>query len=358
MSKLFLGIETSCDETAAAIVRFNAPGNGEILSDIVFSQIKEHAAFGGVVPEIAARAHLDIIDKTVKAAIKDANITRDKIDAIAATTGPGLAGGLLVGAMFGKAMAIGAKKPFHPVNHLEGHALTTRLTHEMTAPHLLLLVSGGHTQMLIVHGVGDYERLGTTIDDAAGEAFDKTAKLLGLGYPGGPQVERHAQMGNPDAIDLPRPMVGRTELHFSFSGLKTAIRQAAQQHQPVTNEFINDICASFQTAMGDVFVDRLQRGLAVFKAHYPHLDPSLVISGGVAANKYLASRLEELCNNHNASLILPPMRLCTDNAVMIAWAAAERDYLNLEYTDLKSAIKPRWPLDRHAARARGAGIKA
>ncbi len=358
MSKIILGIETSCDETAAAIIRFDAPGSGEILSNIVFSQIEEHAVFGGVVPEIASRLHLDIIEQTVQAAFSDADLSPKDIDAVAATTGPGLAGGLLVGAIFGRAFALSIKRPFHEVNHLEGHALTTRLTHGMIDPHLLLLVSGGHTQMLMVHDVGDYERLGTTIDDAAGEAFDKTAKLLGLGYPGGPKVEQYAQLGDREKIKLPRPMVGRQELHFSFSGLKTAVRQAAQKLQPINESHIQDICASFQSAMGDIFKDRLQRGIDQFTAHYPEHKPALVVSGGVAANQYLASIFKILCEENEADLVLPPINLCTDNAVMIAWAAAERDHLNLSHPPSQSAIRPRWPLDKEAEKARGAGVKA
>lgn len=350
-----LGIETSCDETAAAIVERDDNGKGHILSNVVLSQIAEHEPYGGVVPEIAARAHVEALDRLVERALKDANVKLDDVDAIAATAGPGLIGGLIVGLMTAKAMAMAANKPFYAVNHLEGHALTARLTDDLPFPYLLLLVSGGHTQMVLVRGLGNYERLGTTIDDALGEAFDKTAKLLGLPYPGGPAVERMALTGDPKRFPLPRPLKGEARLDFSFSGLKTAVRQTATELAPLSDQDVSDICASFQDAVADTLSDRVKRSLERFKQEFPDCaTPSLIVAGGVAANKTLRASLEKLCAKHGFSFIAPPLNLCTDNAAMIAWAGAERaatkgsDSLNL-------APRSRWPLDEKSAPMFGTG---
>ncbi len=351
-----LGIETSCDETAAAIVTRHPDGRGEILSDVVLSQLDEHSAYGGVVPEIAARAHVEALDTLVEEALARAGLRLGDVDAIAATSGPGLIGGLLVGLMTAKAIARASGKPLYAVNHLEGHALTARLTDGLAFPYLMLLVSGGHTQLILVRGVGDYERWGTTIDDALGEAFDKTAKLLGLPYPGGPAVERAALSGDAGRFSLPRPLVGEARLDFSFSGLKTAVRQAATAIAPLTDADIADICASFQKAVSRTLKDRIGRGLARFRDIYPANErPSLVVAGGVAANKVLRQTLQELCAAHGFDFIAPPMQLCTDNAAMIAWAGLERMALGLPADALSVAPRSRWPLDAGAQALIGSG---
>ncbi|SCM78057.1 tRNA N6-adenosine threonylcarbamoyltransferase [uncultured Pleomorphomonas sp.] len=350
-----LGLESSCDETAAAVVRRRADGSGEILSNVVFSQIEEHAAFGGVVPEIAARAHVEVMDGLVAAALAEAGLALADVDAVAATAGPGLIGGVLVGLTTAKALAYAAKRPLVAVNHLEGHALTARLTHGVAFPYLLLLVSGGHSQILRVDGVGQYKRIGTTIDDALGEAFDKTAKLLQLGYPGGPAVEKMAAEGDAGRVALPRPLIGRDEPNFSFSGLKTAVRHAAEALAPLSRQDVADICASFQAAVSDVVADRV--GLAVSRFAGMCADgrpPVLVVAGGVAANKAIRSRLEALMTDLNGRLVVPPGNLCTDNGAMIAWAGAER--LALGHSDgFDVAARPRWPLDDIAAPLVGHG---
>ncbi|MCV9966087.1 tRNA (adenosine(37)-N6)-threonylcarbamoyltransferase complex transferase subunit TsaD [Pararhizobium sp. BT-229] len=352
-----LGIETSCDETAASVVLRDADGHGEILGDVVLSQLEEHSVYGGVVPEIAARAHVEALDTLVEEALLRAGVTLADIDAIAATSGPGLIGGLLVGLMTGKAMARASGKPLYAVNHLEGHALTARLTDGLAFPYLMLLVSGGHTQLILVKDVGVYERWGTTIDDALGEAFDKTAKLLGLPYPGGPAVERAAKSGNPDRFSFPRPLVGEARLDFSFSGLKTAVRQAAQSIEPVTEKDIADICASFQKAISRTLKDRIGRGLARFKEQFGGTvdSPALVVAGGVAANQTLRATLQELCDKNGFRFIAPPLQLCTDNAAMIAWAGAERMAAGLPADDLDVAPRSRWPLDADAKALIGFG---
>lgn len=342
-ASLVLGIETSCDETAAAVVRRNADGTGTILSNIVYSQIEEHAEFGGVVPEIAARAHVNVLDQLLQQALDESGHQLAEIDAIAATAGPGLIGGVLVGLMTAKAVAAAAEKPLIAVNHLEGHALTARLTDNVTFPYLLLLVSGGHSQIVLVRGVGNYELWGTTIDDALGEAFDKTAKLLSLPYPGGPQVERHALEGDPKRFDLPRPILNRPGLDFSFSGLKTAVRLAAESIEPVTQTDINDICASFQQAICDILAQRTRRAIERFFEVCPNQPCQLVVAGGVAANKAIAATLTKVCDEQSAKLIVPPPALCTDNGVMIAWAGAERLALGLT-DDSHFLPKARWPL--------------
>jgi N6-L-threonylcarbamoyladenine synthase len=335
-----LGIETSCDETAAAIVA----ADGTILSNIVFSQLNEHSPYGGVVPEIAARAHLDHIEAVVRAALDESGIGWDGIDAIAATTGPGLIGGVIVGATVAKSLAMVRGKPFIAVNHLEGHALTCRLTDEVPFPYLLLLVSGGHSQILIVEGVGQYRRLGSTIDDAVGEAFDKTAKMLGLGFPGGPAVEAAAKSGDPTRFDLPRPLMGRPGADFSFSGLKTAVRNTVERlPDPITAQDLADVAASFQAAVADVLADRLKNAIAEFRAAHPTGD-TLVIAGGVAANQAIRDRLATLTASVGMRTVAPPLKLCTDNGAMIAWAGLERFRLGGS-DSLDAVCRPRWPLD-------------
>jgi N6-L-threonylcarbamoyladenine synthase len=335
-----LGIETSCDETAVAVVEASAGGGpvGRILANVVYSQLTEHRRFGGVVPEIAARAHLERIDGLVQEALGEAGLGLADLDGIAATGGPGLIGGVLVGVMTAKALAFAHDKPFLAVNHLEGHALSVRLTEDVAFPYLLLLVSGGHCQLLTVQGPGDFTRLGTTIDDAVGECFDKTAKLLGLGFPGGPAVERAALGGDPKRFALPRPMWRKPGCDFSFSGLKTAVRQTVEKMDLGDSRAVTDLCASFQRTVGDVLADRCANALAVAPLS------TLVVAGGVAANVYLRGRLEALAASRGARLVAPPVRLCTDNGAMIAWAGLER--LRLGMTDaLDFRPRPRWPLD-------------
>ncbi|WP_136658108.1 tRNA (adenosine(37)-N6)-threonylcarbamoyltransferase complex transferase subunit TsaD [Nitratireductor sp. XY-223] len=352
-----LGIETSCDETAAAVVRRHGDGSGEILSDIVFSQLDEHAAYGGVVPEIAARAHVERLDGLVEKALGDAGVELGDLDAIAATAGPGLIGGLIVGLMTAKALAAAGAKPLYAINHLEGHALTARLTDGLEFPYLLLLVSGGHTQMILVRGVGDYQRWGTTIDDALGEAFDKTAKLLGLPYPGGPEVERAAARGDATRFDLPTPLRGEKRLDFSFSGLKTAVRQAAQEIAPLSDKDIADICASFQGAITATLRERVGRSLDRFAGIYggERADPPLVVAGGVAANSAIRACLKDLCGERGFRFVAPPLQLCTDNGAMIAWAGAERMARGIGGDRLDVAPRSRWPLDENAVARVGHG---
>ena len=350
-----LGIETSCDETAAAVICASGLGDVEVLSDVVLSQLEEHAPFGGVVPEIAARAHVAHLDGLVKRALDEANLKFSAINAVAATAGPGLIGGVLAGLTMAKSIAMSLDIPLLAINHLEGHALTPRLTDGAAFPYLLLLVSGGHTQLVSVEGLGKYRRLGTTIDDALGEAFDKTAKLLGLDYPGGPQVERAAASGDPAKFAFPRPLKGKDNCDFSFSGLKTAVRRAAMEIAPVSNADIADICASFQAAVFDTLTDRLARAMKLFSELNPDIDaPVLVVSGGVAANKALSNNLAELCGKTGFRLITPPARLCTDNAVMIAWAGYE--HFSTGRTDgLDAPARSRWPLDATAEAMVGSG---
>lgn len=353
---IVLGIETSCDETAAAIVRDDG-GRALILANLVLSQLDEHRPYGGVVPEIAARSHLEHIDGLVARALAEAGIGFGDLDGVAATGGPGLIGGVMVGVMTAKAIALVHGTPFVAVNHLEGHALTARLTHALDFPYLLLLVSGGHCQLLAVEGVGRYRRLGTTIDDAAGEAFDKVAKLLELGYPGGPAVERAAQAGDPARFDLPRPMKGRPGCDFSFSGLKTAVRQRLDALQgPPTEQDKADLAAAFQEAVADAVADRCRRAMRFFRDRYDGAT-DFVVAGGVAANTRLRERLGALAASEGMTLVAPPLGLCTDNAAMIAWAGLERLRLGLG-DDLDFAPRPRWPLDPDAPRRRGAGVKA
>ena len=342
---LILGLESSCDETAAALVT----SDRVVLAHRLATQEAHHRPFGGVVPEIAARAHVEVMTPLVEQALADAQVRLADVDAIAATAGPGLIGGVMVGLVTGKALAHAAGKPLIAVNHLEGHALSPRLANpDLHFPYLLLLVSGGHCQLLFVEGVGRYKRLATTIDDAAGEAFDKTAKLLGLGFPGGPAVEAAAKAGNAKAVPLPRPLLGAKEPHFSFAGLKSAVLRArdAGVHKP------EDIAASFQQAVVDCLIDRTQRAVDVADGA-----TALVVAGGVAANQTIRQALEALAARNGLPFFAPPLWLCTDNAAMIAWAGAERFAAGL--TDpLDIAARPRWPLDPDAEKARGAGVKA
>jgi N6-L-threonylcarbamoyladenine synthase len=338
-----LGIETTCDETAAAVVRRTADGAGRILSNVVLSQVSEHAEFGGVVPEIAARAHVEVLDHVIAKAMHEAKVSFRNLDGIAAAAGPGLIGGVIVGLTTAKAIAFAHDKPLIAVNHLEAHALTARLTDGTPFPYCLFLASGGHTQVLGVRGVGDYLRLGGTLDDAIGEAFDKTAKLLGLGYPGGPLVEQEAARGDAERFALPRPMVGRRDADFSLSGLKTALRLEAEKIAPLTDQDVADLCASFQQAVVDVVRDRLRGGLAMFRARVG-TPTALVCAGGVAANQAIRKVLHRVAFEVGTELVAPPPALCTDNGAMIAWAGAER--LALRLTDpLDFAPRARWPLE-------------
>jgi len=339
-----LGIETSCDETAAGIVARDASGTGRILSNVVYSQLTEHAPYGGVVPELAARAHVSHLDHIVARAAAEAGLRLSDVDGIAATAGPGLIGGVLVGLTTAKALAAALGKSLIAVNHLEAHALTARLTDGLQFPYLLLLVSGGHSQFVLVRGVGEYERWGTTIDDALGEAFDKVAKLLGLGVPGGPEVEKLASAGDPRRFDFPRPLLNQDRLDFSFSGLKTAVRLAAEAIAPLTDQDAADICASFQRAVTEIVSTRARAALARFAAQMPDTRPVLVVAGGVAANQAIGGGLRAVAAEAGAQLVVPPIPLCTDNGVMVAWAGAER--LALGDTDgFDIAAKARWPLD-------------
>lgn len=340
---IILGLESSCDETAAALVT----GDRRILAQRVAGQEEAHRPYGGVVPEIAARGHVELLSPLVEQVLGEAGIALGDVDAVAATAGPGLIGGVMVGLVTGKALALAAGKPLIAVNHLEGHALSARLTDPgLDFPYLLLLVSGGHCQLLRVDGVGNYRRLATTIDDAAGEAFDKTAKALGLGFPGGPAVERAAALGDPRAVPLPRPLVGSGEPHFSFAGLKSAVVRAAGNYSA------EDLSASFQQAVVDCLVDRVRIQL---DAH-PDLG-TLVVAGGVAANTAIRAALTGLAGEYGLRFVAPPGWLCTDNAAMIAWAGAER--LAAGLTDpLDAPARARWPLDPDAEKVRGAGVRA
>ncbi len=350
-----LGIETSCDETAAAVVSRTEQGEGRILSNIVLSQVEDHAPYGGVVPEIAARAHINHLDRLIAQSLKEARLEFSDLDGIAATAGPGLLGGVLVGLTMGKAIALAHDKPLYAVNHLEAHALTPRLLGPRPFPYLLLLISGGHTQFQVVSGVGRYHRLGTTIDDALGEAFDKVAKLLGLEFPGGPKVEVLARQGDPRRFDFPRPLKGRKDCNFSFSGLKTAVRETVQAMGPLAEVDIADVCASFETAVAETLQDRLAMAFQFFRdANNGVAHPALVVAGGVAANLRLKAVIEATAEAHGFALSVPPPHLCTDNAAMVAWAGAERHALGLA-DDLGVAARARWPLDEVSLPIYGAG---
>ena len=356
---IMLGIESSCDETAAAIVG----SDKTIYANEIASQIAQHAQYGGVVPEVAARAHLEAIDLVIEKALQTAGFALSDIDAFAATAGPGLIGGVAVGTVTAKAIAAARQRPYFAINHLEGHALSARLADSVAFPYLLLLVSGGHTQLLAVAGPGQYHRYGTTMDDAAGEAFDKCAKIMGLGYPGGPAIEAAAQQGDATAIALPRPLKGADHCHFSFSGLKTALANKFKQLGGAEKAPVNDLAASLQAAIADCLADRSHHAMAQFRRDYVQASasapPVLVIAGGVAANKYIFAQLADTASKNGFRLSVPPAALCTDNAAMIAWAALERHQQNTADSDgFDFAPRPRWPLDAHASPPPGRGVRA
>jgi N6-L-threonylcarbamoyladenine synthase len=357
---IILGIESSCDDTAAAVVSDAVQGAARILGEGTASQLAEHGPYGGIVPELAARAHILHLHRTIERSLGEAGLALRDIDAVAATAGPGLIGGLLVGLTMGKTIALALKKPLIAVNHLEGHALTARLLYDTAFPYLLLLVSGGHCQLLSVEGVGRYVRIGTTIDDAAGEAFDKTAKLLGLGFPGGPEIERIASGGNAGRFPLPRPMLGRPGCDFSFSGLKTAVRQLvdALRQRPggLDGAAVADMAASFQAAAVASLTDRVANALSWFQERHPHAN-SLVAAGGVAANSALRASLARLAADRGFDLVAPPPRYCTDNAAMIGWAGLMRLRLGM-IDEFSFKARPRWPLDPNARPKAYAGAKA
>lgn len=355
----FLGIESSCDDTAAAVVRHDDGTEPAILSSVVEGQTALHAAFGGVVPEIAARAHAERLDGCVEQALLQAGIRLCDIDGIAVTSGPGLIGGVLSGVMLAKGLAAGCGKPLLGINHLAGHALTPRLTDGLSFPYLMLLVSGGHCQFLVVHGVDRFDRLGGTIDDAPGEAFDKTAKLLALPQPGGPAVEAEAAKGDPARFAFPRPLLDRPGCDLSFSGLKTALLRARDaliaEKGGITAQDRRDLCAGFQAAVADVLAEKTRRALALY-AQYGPAHPALAVAGGVAANAAIRAKLETVCATTGTRFIAPPLRLCTDNAAMIAWAGIERHRAGMgDVTDL--VARPRWPLDSSAPPLIGSGKK-
>jgi len=355
---LIMGIESSCDETAVAIVS----DQKEILSNIIFTQLEEHKPYGGVVPEIAARSHIDHLNGLVRQALTHAKVGLGDLSAIAVTSGPGLIGGVMVGLMTAKAIAYARNIPLISVNHLEGHALSIRLTEDVPFPYMLLLVSGGHCQLLVVKGVGQYERLGTTIDDAAGEAFDKTAKMLGLDYPGGPAIEKAALDGDSMRFKFPRPLKGKPGSNFSFSGLKTAVLRARdklcdEQDGTLKRQDVNDLAASFQAALTDAIMDRVKNSLKYYLEHYGSDKNIFVVAGGVAANSSIKEKLSGLCKEYDFELKAPPMKLCTDNGAMIAWVGVEK-YKDEQFSDLDIGAVARWPLDPNAPPAIGAGVKA
>ena len=351
---IILGIESSCDETAASIITENEQGMPTILSSIVSSQVDVHKEFGGVVPELAARSHIEKIDSITKKAIDDSGIKIEDIDAIASTAGPGLIVCLSVGLSFGKAMASSLNKPFIAVNHLEGHALSPKLNSELNYPYLLLLISGGHTQFLSVQGLGNYKRLGTTIDDAVGEAFDKTAKLLGIEFPGGPQIEVYAKKGDPKKYELPKPIFHRGGCNLSFSGLKTAVLKISKKIK--TNQERYDLAASFQRTIEEILYKKSKIAFKEFIELNESNTNKFVVAGGVAANKRIREVLTKLCEEESFEAIFPPINLCGDNAAMIAMVGLEKFRLN-QFSELDHPAKPRWPLDEEAKFLKGAGVK-
>ncbi len=350
----FLGIETSCDETAASIVREKDDGTGEILSNIVSSQIEEHKNFGGVVPEIAARAHVEKIEFIIKEAVKSSGQNLNNINGISATAGPGLIVCLTVGLNAGKAIAGSLKKPFVAVNHLEGHALSPKITNKITFPYLLLLISGGHTQYLEVNGINEYKQLGTTIDDALGEAFDKTAKLLGIEFPGGPKIEQWAKKGDENYFQLPKPILGRGGCNLSFAGLKTAVLRASKKLKNEKEKY--HLAASFQKTINQILYEKTKVAMDKFTENKNNKNRSFVIAGGVAANLKIRENLKKLAKEKNFIPVFPPTNLCGDNAAMIAWAGIERYKMNL-INDLKFPSKARWALDNSAPFLKGPGLK-
>ncbi len=350
---IILGIETSCDETAASIIQENDEGNVKILSNIVSSQFDVHKEFGGVVPELAARSHVEKIDLITKKAINESDINIKNIDAVAATAGPGLIVCLSVGLNFGKAIAASLKKPFIAVNHLEGHALSPKLNSKLDYPYLLLLISGGHSQFLSVENLGKYKRLGTTIDDAVGEAFDKTAKLIGIEFPGGPKIESYAKQGDPNKFDLPKPIINRGGCNLSFAGLKTAVLKISKQIKTKKEKF--DLAASFQKTIEEILYKKSKIAFKEFKKINKNGN-KFVVAGGVAANKKIRKVLENLCKEENFKSIFPPTNLCGDNAAMIAMVGLEK-FKKKKFNSLDYPIKPRWQLDEQAVFLKGAGVK-
>jgi len=351
---IILGIESSCDETAASIVTENEQGIPTILSSIVSSQVDVHKEFGGVVPELAARSHIEKIDSITKKAIDDGGIKMEEIDAVASTAGPGLIVCLSVGLSFGKAIASSLNKPFIAVNHLEGHALSPKLNSELNYPYLLLLISGGHTQFLSVQGLGNYKRLGTTIDDAVGEAFDKTAKLLGIEFPGGPQIEIYAKKGDPEKYELPKPIFHRGGCNLSFAGLKTAVLKISKQIK--TDQEKYDLAASFQRTIEEILYKKSKIAFKEFKKINEISKNKFVVAGGVAANKRIREVLTNLCEEEDFEAIFPPINLCGDNAAMIAMVGLEKFKLK-QFSELDHPAKPRWPLDEDAVFLKGAGVR-
>jgi len=350
----FLGIETSCDETAAAVVRENNDGTGEILSNIISSQIDEHREFGGIVPEVAARAHVEKIEFIIQKAIKESNSNLENLDGIAATAGPGLIVCLTVGLNTGKAIAGSLKKPFVAVNHLEGHALSPKINNKIKFPYLLLLISGGHTQFLEVNGVNSYRRLGTTIDDALGEAFDKTAKLLGIEFPGGPKIEEWAKKGDGNYFKLPKPIFKTGGCNLSFAGLKTAILKTSKELKNEKEKY--HLAASFQKTINEILYEKTKVAIGEFLKNKKNKQNTFVIAGGVASNLSIRENLTKLAKEKNFTPIFPPLNLCSDNAAMIAWAGIERYKINL-IDDLEFPSKARWPLDSSAPFLKGPGLK-
>ena len=351
---IFLGIETSCDETAASIVREDCGGNGKILSNVVSSQIEEHKEFGGVVPEIAARAHVEKIDFIINKALEESKTNINDIDGIAATAGPGLIVCLTVGLSAAKAIAASLGKPLIAVNHLEGHALSPKLIKKINFPYLFLLISGGHTQFLEVRGVNNYVRMGTTIDDAVGEAFDKTAKLLGIEFPGGPKIEEFAKKGDENYFTLPKPIIHRGGCNLSFAGLKTAVLKISKKIKNKEEKY--HLAASFQKTIEDILCEKSKFAMSLFKENYNSKKNTFVIAGGVASNNKIRKKLIDLSIQNNFEPVFPPINLCSDNAAMIAWTGIERFRLGL-LNKLDFPAKARWPLDEKAPFLKGAGIK-
>ena len=351
----FLGIETSCDETAAAVIRENDEGTANILSNVVSSQIEEHKKFGGVVPELAARAHLENIEYIIDTAFKESKISIEEVDGVAATAGPGLIVCLTVGLNIGKSIAAFSNKPFIGVNHLEGHALSPGLQKKMQFPYLLLLISGGHTQFLIVKNINEYEQLGTTIDDALGEAFDKTAKMLGLGYPGGPSVEKFAKLGDKNFFKLPEPIINKAGCNLSFAGLKTAVLRESKKIHGVDKLKYN-LAASFQNTINKILYKKTKVAVEMFKEKTKKEKFQLIIAGGVAANETIRKNLSTLSNEMGFETIYPDLKFCGDNAAMIAWAGIQRFKKNM-IDDVNISAKSRWPLDKNAPFMKGPGLK-
>ena len=354
-NRLVLGIESSCDETSVSIVKETSSHNQKILSNVVNSQIKIHEKSGGVIPEMAARSHAMVIDKLIESALKKAKIQLHEIDAVAATAGPGLLGGLIVGVVAAKTLASVINKPFIAINHLEGHALSAKLEHKIEYPYLLLLVSGGHTEYTIINNFNNYTRIGTTLDDALGEAFDKSARVLGFKYPGGPEIESHAKDGNENKYRFPKPIIDQANCHFSFSGLKTAVAQKVAAKKNPDKKFKNDIAASFQKTICDILETKTKYAISEFKKSYPNKKISIVVAGGVAANQKIKEIFNKIGKENSYDIFFPSLYLCTDNAAMIAYAGLER-LKRKKINSLEFKPKPRWPLDPNAIFLKGKRI--